>query len=167
MIITIADERRRRKRGCRGRWGASPPGLVSLDSSAGAWSSRVSRPGEQERIRHQKPPCRSSHSGGGSAPAPPGNPPTRRASEPGGVPIAARLMAWATATRIVPPESPKASHLRRLAIYGAQAPSGQAKVTEPLSGFPSAGARWGDLVVAAAPSGVGWQSPRPAGDPHR
>jgi hypothetical protein len=84
------------------------------------------------RAQGIKTPYWSSHSGGGSVPAPSGNHPSWRAEEPGGVCIAALPMARATATRIVLPESPKASHLRRRSIYGAQAPSCQEKVSEPL-----------------------------------
>jgi hypothetical protein len=36
-----------------------------------------------------------------------------------------------------------------------------------LSGFPSAGARWGESVVVAGRDGAGWQSPGPPGDPQR
>jgi hypothetical protein len=35
------------------------------------------------------------------------------------------------------------------------------------SGFPSAGARWGESVVVAGRDGAGWQSSGPPGDPQR
>ena len=55
-----------------------------------------------------------------SAHAPPGHISTRRAYEHGGVSIAALLMARATATQIVLPGSPRASHSRLIFIYVAQ-----------------------------------------------
>ena len=61
--------------------------------------------------------------------------------------IAELLIARATATRIVLPGSPGASHLRLISIYGVQAPCCQ-EVTWPLAGSPR-----------PAPAGAGlWSS---------
>jgi hypothetical protein len=57
-----------------------------------------------------------------SAYALPGHSPTQRAYEQGGVSIAALLIARATATQIVLPGSPGASHLRLISKYVSQAP---------------------------------------------
>jgi hypothetical protein len=55
-----------------------------------------------------------------SADAPPGTISIRRAEEQGGISITALLMARTTATPIVLPGSPGASHLRLISLDGAQ-----------------------------------------------
>jgi hypothetical protein len=75
--------------------------------------------------QHKKPPPARTTPEGASAHAPLGNHPARRAEEQGGISIAALLMARATATQIVRPGSPGASHLRLVSLDGAPAPCGQ------------------------------------------